>query len=124
MLNLTRPNFEKIRQLLQNRQKKVEEEIKSLEKDDPVNSLEIAESSEPGTDSWMADTHGRVVAIKQSLQDMLLKIKIALLNLKSGKYGRCEECGNLIEPERLKAIPTATLCIACSKKTAKKRINR
>lgn len=108
-----------IKDLLLRQQKKVEEEIASLDKDDPVNSLEIAESSEPGTDSWMADTHGRVVAIKGGLQEMLIKIKKALANLKIGKYGKCEKCGNPIEPERLAAMPTATLCIADSKKSSK-----
>lgn len=110
----------KVKDLLLKQQKKVEEEIASLDKDDPVNSLEIAESSEPGTDSWMADTHGRVVAVKGSLQEMLLKIKRALTNLKLGKYGKCENCGNLIETQRLDAMPTATLCISCSKKVARR----
>lgn len=107
--------FEKIKNLLLKQQKEVEEEIKSLEKDDPVNSLDMAESSEPGTDSWMADTHGRVVAVKQNLQQMLGRIKISLANLKTGKYGKCENCGKPIEEARLKAMPTATRCIACSK---------
>ena len=121
MLNLTRQNFSKIKAILLRQQKEVEEEIKSLEADDPVNSLSLAESSEPGTDSWMADTHSRVVAVRQNLQNMLKNIKKSLINIKSGKYGKCESCGKLIEPERLKAMPTATLCIACSKKkTAKK----
>lgn len=123
MLNQIRTNFdkfkvntfEKIKNLLLKQQKEVEEEIKSLEKDDPVNSLDMAESSEPGTDSWMADTHGRVVAVKQTLQQMLGRIKLSLANLKTGKYGKCENCGKPIEAERLKAMPTATRCIACSK---------
>lgn len=107
--------FEKFKNLLLKQQKEVEEEIKSLEKDDPVNSLDMAESSEPGTDSWMADTHGRVVAVKQTLQELLSKIKKSLMAMKSGKYGKCENCGKPIEEERLKAMPTATLCISCSK---------
>lgn len=106
---------DKIKNLLQKQQKKVEEEIESLEKDDPVHSLDMAESSEPGTDSWMADTHSRVVAVKQTLQELLSKIKRSLSAMKQGKYGTCERCGKPIEAQRLKAITTATLCIACSK---------
>lgn len=113
-------SLNKIREVLLRQEKKVEEEIETLDKDDPVNSLEIAESSEPGTDSWMADTHGRVVAVKQNLLELLTKTKKALLNLKTGKYGKCERCGQNIEPQRLEAIPTATLCISCSKKVLKK----
>lgn len=111
----------KIQDLLLKQQKKVEEDIKALEDDDPVMPMGIAESSEPGTDSWLADTHSRAVALKQSLQDMLDRTRKALANVKSGKYGKCEKCGKPIEPERLEAFPTATLCIADSKKESKKR---
>lgn len=121
MLNLTRQNFEKFKNMLLRQQKKVEENIKNLEDDDPVlNDQGLPESSEPGTDSWLADTHSRVVAVKKNLLDILEKTKKALFNLRTGKYGRCERCGNKIETERLGAFPTATLCISCSKKTSKK----
>lgn len=105
----------KIKDLLLKQQKKVEEEIELLDQDDPVNS-QVEESSEPGTDSWVADTHTRTVAVKQNLLDMLTKIKHSLKSLASGKYGKCENCGKKIEELRLEAVPTATLCIACSKK--------
>ena len=104
----------KIKDLLTRQQKKVEEEIQLLDEDDPVNS-DVAESSEPGTDSWVADTHTRTVAVKKNLQDILVKIKHSLKSLASGKYGKCENCGKRIEASRLEAMPTATYCIACSK---------
>lgn len=108
--------LKKIKDLLTRQQKKVEEEIELLDADDPVNSQAPAESSEPGTDSWVADTHTRTVAVKKNLQDLLLKIKYALKSLSLGKYGKCENCGRKIEATRLEAMPTATLCISCSKK--------
>lgn len=107
--------LDKIKNMLLKQQKTVEEEIKLLDEDDPVNSEAPAESSEPGTDSWVADTHTRTVAVKKSLQDTLSKIKYALGSVASGKYGKCENCGNKIEQARLSAVPTATLCITCSK---------
>lgn len=107
----------RIKDLLTKQQKKVEEEIELLDQDDPVNS-DVAESSEPGTDSWVADTHTRTVAVKKNLQDLLLKIKNSLKSLASGKYGKCENCGKKIEASRLEAMPTANLCISCSKKIA------
>lgn len=121
MLSLTQRNFKKIRDVLLRQQKKVEEEIKSVENDDPVLDKNAAmESSEPGTDSWMADVHGRAVAVKQNLQSMLKKIRQSLHDLRTGKYGKCSECGKYIEAERLAIMPTATLCISCTKKAAKK----
>ena len=109
-------SVKKVKDLLTKQQQKDEEEIKLLDEDDPVNSNEIAESSEPGTDSWVADTHTRTVAIKNTLKDTLSRIKRALKSLSSGKYGKCENCGKKIEAERLSAMPTANLCISCSKK--------
>jgi RNA polymerase-binding transcription factor DksA len=119
MSSRTQPNSENIEKSLLKQQKEVEAEIKSLEQDDPVNSLGMAESSEPGTDSWVADTHGRVMAMKESLKNLLGRIKTQLAALKSGKYGKCVSCGNQIEAGRLSAMPTANLCIACSKKVKK-----
>lgn len=113
-------NLDKIKDNLLNQQKKVEQDIKSLEEDDPVNlNGALAESSEPGTDSWMADVHSRATAAKESLLDLLNKTKRALNKIKSGKYGKCEKCGKSIESERLEVMPTATLCMSCSKKSAK-----
>jgi RNA polymerase-binding transcription factor DksA len=110
----------KIRQLLLRQQKEVEQEIKALEEDDPVLSVGLPESSEPGTDSWMAEVHGRATAARQSLQVILLNIRKSLKALRMGKYGKCENCGKMIEKERLAVMPTATLCISCSKKKARK----
>src|SRR3989344_3650611 len=112
--------LKKIKDLLTRQQKKVEEEIQLLDADDPVNSEAPAESSEPGTDSWVADTHTRTVAVKKGLQDMLSKIKHALQSVSLGKYGKCENCGKKIEASRLAAMTTASLCIACSKLKLKK----
>jgi RNA polymerase-binding protein DksA len=38
----------------------------------------------------------------------------ALARVKEGTYGTCENCGNPINPERLEALPTATLCLDCA----------
>lgn len=119
MLNLPQKTFDKIKSILQRQEKEIEEEIKAIDKDDPVKADGLAESSEPGNDSWLADVHGRAVAVKDNLQLVLMRTKNALENLRSGKYGKCENCGKPIEPARLEAMPTATLCLSCSKKLKK-----
>lgn len=117
MLNLTQANFKKIKDKLLHEQKKVEEDIKALKEDDPVLSSMVSESSEPGTDSWMADVHSRAMAARSSLEVMLKNIRKAMMALNSGKYGKCDSCGKQIEAQRLEAMPTATNCISCSKKS-------
>jgi RNA polymerase-binding protein DksA len=42
---------------------------------------------------------------------VLAAIDAALARIDQGSYGLCERCGREIEPERLEAIPYATLCI-------------
>lgn len=114
-------SLERIKEKLLRQQKTVEEDLKNLEDDDPVMENSLAEASEPGTDSWLADTHSRVVAVKGSLKEMLEKTRFALTRLKTGKFGKCENCGNQIEAERLEVMPTATLCISCSRKPQQRK---
>lgn len=118
-MNIPQPSLSKIKNLLLHQQQKVEADLKAIEKDDPILNEGLAESSEPGVDSWMADIHTRVMSTKQTLSDLLSKTKHALGRINSGKYGKCERCGKPIDAKRLEAMPTATLCISCSKKTAK-----
>jgi RNA polymerase-binding transcription factor DksA len=54
----------------------------------------------------------RTVAAEQ-LDHLSGEIDRALAKLADGTYGRCDACGEQIGPERLEALPWATLCIAC-----------
>lgn len=42
------------------------------------------------------------------------EIRAALQRIRDGNYGICANCGTEIPAARLKALPTATLCIACA----------
>jgi DnaK suppressor protein len=44
---------------------------------------------------------------------LIFKIQEALQRLENGEYGVCEECGEDIAIDRLKARPVTTLCIDC-----------
>jgi len=44
---------------------------------------------------------------------MLLAINDALRKIQKRTYGKCEQCGQPINPKRLDAIPHALLCIQC-----------
>lgn len=119
MLNLTQKTFNNIKNKLLRQEKEIEEEIKDLEKEDKELEDGPPESTEPGTASWLADVHGTATTLKTNLMLLLNRTKTALNNLRSGKYGKCDNCGKPIESERLEAMPTATLCLACSKKLKK-----
>ena len=42
------------------------------------------------------------------------RIRGALARIEQGRYGICDACQGPIAPERLRALPTATLCFACA----------
>jgi len=47
-------------------------------------------------------------------RQQLLDIDAALERIRTGDYGDCFECGEIINPRRLVADPAATLCIRCA----------
>lgn len=119
MLGFPRKTIDYIKNLLIREQKEVEKNIKGVEKNDPAKSESLAESSEPGTDSYIADAHTKVVVLGTQLKKTNSSINEALLKIKNGTYGKCEKCNKQIEVGRLLAMPTAMLCLSCSKKSSK-----
>lgn len=51
--------------------------------------------------------------LKRRQANYVRKVEKALEKMDSGDFGVCEECGDSISFERLKARPTATMCIKC-----------
>jgi RNA polymerase-binding transcription factor DksA len=52
--------------------------------------------------------------IERSKLQEIRQIRDALNRIAEGSYGVCAQCGELIDPKRLKALPTATKCISCA----------
>jgi len=55
------------------------------------------------------------LALRQQAQAKVETTRQALQRLAEGRYGICERCGAAINPERLEALPLATLCISCAR---------
>lgn len=47
------------------------------------------------------------------MNQRLTQVQAALKRFDEGKYGLCAKCNTHINPERLKAIPYAALCVSC-----------
>ena len=54
-----------------------------------------------------------VMSIAQGEAKEIEQIDNALIKVKKGKYGICENCGKSINKQRLMAIPFVNLCIKC-----------
>jgi DnaK suppressor protein len=49
----------------------------------------------------------------ESEEELLRKVDRALVRIREKTYGECEECAEIINPERLEALPWATMCVKC-----------
>lgn len=49
--------------------------------------------------------------LEQNADHLLGEIEAALTRIDDGTFGHCTACGRAISPERLEAVPYATLCI-------------
>ena len=83
---------------------------------------QLAEEMEPG-DTQFDEESGeggtlnvereRDLALSAQARAAVEEIDRALAKIDAGTYGTCEQCGQPIPRARLKALPYATLCVAC-----------
>lgn len=90
---------------------------KKIATEDPFND-KTRDLSNAATDTEAEEQfgHARVSAIKAELNSKAKQIKKALDRVKKGKYGICEDCGKMIDTDRLAVFPEATKCVKCEKK--------
>ncbi len=68
---------------------------------------------DPSDRATMESNRDSILRIRDRERKLIFKIQEALRRLDEGEYGICEECGENIGIERLKARPVTTLCIEC-----------
>jgi DnaK suppressor protein len=56
------------------------------------------------------------LALKQRAENKARSLEVALRKAEEGDYGRCEVCGEQIDPARLAILPHTTRCISCAQK--------
>lgn len=96
---------------LQDRLKLLEKRKKEIGGQDPfADTSRVVDNASPDTDAAEQFGHARVSAIQKELTRKIVQIRKALTRIKIGKYGICEECGNMIDTDRLMIYPEATLC--------------
>ena len=96
----------------------LEKRKKEIAKEDPFSDRSrVNDNAAPDIEADEQFGHARTSAINKEISKNIINIRKALTRIKIGKYGICEECGQLIDTERLIAFPEATLC----KKDAAKR---
>lgn len=102
-------NTDELRTRLQVRLKELGAEVERLE----------TESAQPLDADWSEQANQiEDLETSEGLEQVRLEeareIRAALQCIADGTYGTCASCGAEIAPARLKALPTATLCINCA----------
>jgi RNA polymerase-binding transcription factor DksA len=84
---------------------------------------EVAFSSDAtlADEAPLAVEREKEVTLRRSLQARLADVRRALRKIEQGTYGRCESCGEQINPQRLRAQPQAAFCISCQTKAERGR---
>jgi len=96
---------------LREKLKNLERRKRGIEEEDPFSDTSrLSDNASPDTDAAEQFGHARVTAIKEQLDRKIIQTKKALTRVKIGKYGICEECGEMIDTDRLMVYPEATLC--------------
>ncbi len=87
-----------------------------------LSQLAVASGENLGYGNHMADDasaaldQAQNLALRRNHERMLEAIEKALARFQDQSYGKCEDCGQTIDPARLKALPHARYCLACQKK--------
>lgn len=96
------------------------EELQRVEKQLRDHGIEPAgDQVNVSVDEGFADSaqataeRGEFLALVDQLRSHRSQVLAALRRMDEGTYGKCESCGRPIPLERLEAIPTTTLCVAC-----------
>ncbi len=117
---LNKAQRKQFRQLLITERAKLASEIKSIAEDASKSPREASGDLSAYTlhmADMAADTYERELSmnIVSSEQELLYQIDDALKRIDDGSYGVCIQCNKPITMSRLKAVPYASMCVACQR---------
>ena len=118
---MNKEELHKLKEQLLEEKKLIEEQLKPISVENPA----IAGDREPVMPNYGDDYDDSInestdldrnFALHQELETRLEHLKDTLSKIDQGTYGECSDCATPIAFDRLKAIPTATLCMNCAQK--------
>ena len=111
-------------QLLKERQE-LEEEIAHMSHNQLDGSMSETTGELSTYDNHPADMGSEMferskdLSLREGMKHQVSHIDDALKSMSQGTYGVCEMCGKKIDDDRLEAMPSTTLCLACKENTEK-----
>lgn len=105
-----------LRKLLEAEQTRLANQIARLDADFRDESWREPRSDDDAETGSATFERERTMSLAQNARTMLAATERALERMDAGTYGRCPSCGELIDPERLEAVPQAVYCMDCQRK--------
>lgn len=99
------------RRLLEDRKREILEEAERAL--GTLNTKAEEACADPSDRASIESDRAFLLRMRDRERKLLSKIDEAFARIEDGSYGLCEECGDQIGMERLKARPVTTLCISC-----------
>lgn len=120
----TKGELDHFRKIILEKKKEILEELETLRDSmlDVTTGEYASESSmysthmEQGTDAMERE---KTFLFASREGKFLNYLEDALARIDRGEYGKCSECGKLIEKERLEAVPHARQCLQCKMNLSK-----
>ena len=117
----TNATFNLLRARLESERKQLIGEMEQLKStirpaDERREGSPFGKREEEATESYELE---RRLTLEKSIREQLASVEHALQKFEDGTYGLCDSCGKPIPPERLEALPQATLCLNCKARQAK-----
>ena len=108
-------NFDLLRSNLESERKRLTGELEQIRAssrpaEERREGSPFGKREEEATESFELE---RRLALEKQILDQLAEVEHALAKFENGTYGLCDNCGQLIDPARLEALPQANLCLSC-----------
>lgn len=95
-----------IEQELKERLSKPQDEARPVSPDNAIGRLTRVDAMQ---------SQQMLIALRQSDERRLLRVKQALRFIEEDRYGTCMKCGEEIGEKRLNVVPESILCIRCAR---------
>lgn len=118
---MNKKDLANLKGLLLEERARLEHELADIESGNHETTASAA-AGEPAYRTHMADSatetfeRERDLSLEGNVRGMLESVDDALAKIANGRYGACAACGKPIDIERLRALPSADMCIECKKK--------
>jgi RNA polymerase-binding transcription factor DksA len=114
-------DLQKLKEVLLKEKEKIENELGEIATKDPdakddYDAVFPNLGTSPDENAQEVTEFDKRKSLEHNLEQRLADINRKLEEIENGTHGSCNTCGETINPKRIEAVPTASLCISCAKK--------